>query len=59
MSNKVDEETIKEFFDYFGDTALPDPEHYPIRFQFLIDSFVHHKNMKGMKNDHSNISTIR
>lgn len=59
MSNNVDEQTIKEMFDYFGDTTLPNPEHYPIQFQFLIDSFLHHKKMKDMKNDHSNVSTSR
>ena len=51
MSNNVDEQTIKEMFDYFGDTTLPNPEHYPIQFQFLIDSFLHHKKMKEMEND--------
>lgn len=48
MSNKVDEQTINEFFDYFKDTPLPNPDQYPIQFQFLIDSFVHHKKMKEM-----------
>jgi hypothetical protein len=42
----IDDKTIKEFFDYYKNTPLPDPEHYPMQFQFLIDSFVHHKNMK-------------
>jgi len=46
MSNNVDEETIKEFFDYFKDTPLPNPDHYPKQFQFLIDSFVHYRKMR-------------
>ncbi len=59
MSNKVDEQTINEFFDYFKDTPLPNPENYPKQFQFLIDSFLHHKKMRGVKDDHGNVSTSR
>lgn len=43
---KVDSRVIEEFFDYYKNTPLPNPEHYPIQFQFLIDSFLHYKNMK-------------
>lgn len=48
MTNKVDEQTINEFLELHKGKPLPNPEHYPKQFQFLIDSFVHHKKMKEM-----------
>jgi hypothetical protein len=59
MNNEIDETVYAEFMDYYQHTQLPNPEHYPKQFQFLIDSFLHHKKMKDMKNDQSNISTSR
>jgi len=46
MKNGVEKETLEEFFEYFKDVTLPNPDHYPRQFQFLVDSFVHYKNMK-------------
>jgi hypothetical protein len=43
---KVDDKTIEEFFEYYKHVSLPNPVHYPKQFQFLIDSFIHYKNMK-------------
>ena len=43
---KVDDKTIEEFFDYYKNTPLPNPEHYPRQFQYLIDMFMHYKKMK-------------
>jgi hypothetical protein len=43
---KVDSNLIEEFFDYFKNTPIPNPDQYPIQFQFLVDSFVHYKKMQ-------------
>lgn len=45
MSN-VDDATIKEFLEYYSGTSIPDPEHYPKRFKFMIDAFLYHKSME-------------
>lgn len=45
--SKVDDETIKEFLEYYSGTSIPDPEQYPRRFKFMIETFLHHKNMRA------------
>jgi hypothetical protein len=47
--NKVDDNTIKEFIEYYDGTSIPNPEQYPKQFEFMIKSFLHSKNMKEMK----------
>jgi hypothetical protein len=45
MSN-LDDVTIKEFLEYYSGTTIPDPDHYPKRFKFMIEAFLHHKKME-------------
>ena len=45
MSSEVDDDTIREFFAYYSETKIPDPEHYPKIFKFMVDAFMHHKRM--------------
>jgi hypothetical protein len=44
MPNR-NEDMLKEMIEYFGEKNIPDPEQYPIRFQFLTKSFEHYKRM--------------
>lgn len=46
MSNEVDDDTIKEFLEYYREASIPDPDQYPNRFKFMIKSFLHHKKME-------------
>jgi hypothetical protein len=43
------DEEIQEFIDYYGQENIPNPEHYPLRFAFLVKSFQHHKRMQNYK----------
>lgn len=49
-SDKNDKLT-QEFIEYYGAKNIPNPEQYPKRFKFLVDSFIHYKKMKGLSND--------
>lgn len=49
-SVKYDDETLDEFIYYFGLENIPNPEQYPIQFEFLIKSFEHYKKMQVLKN---------
>lgn len=40
---------VQEFIDYYGQENIPNPDHYPRRFEFLIKSFEHHKKMQEYK----------
>lgn len=51
MNNEIDEDTIREFLEYYSETSIPDPEHYPRRFKFMVDSFMHHKRMLVSENE--------
>jgi hypothetical protein len=46
VSNEVDDNTIKEFLEYYSGTAIPNPAQYPKRFKFMIEAFLHHKKME-------------
>jgi hypothetical protein len=45
----VNEDELQEFVDYCGKENIPNPEHYPRRFEFLVKSFQHYKRMQEMK----------
>jgi hypothetical protein len=49
-SDKNDKLT-QEFIEYYGAKNIPNPDQYPKRFKFLVDSFIHYKKMKGLSND--------
>lgn len=38
---------LNEMVEYYGGVEnLPNPDHYPIRFEFLTKSFEHYKRMQ-------------
>lgn len=43
------EEMLKEMIEFYGADNIPNPEYYPIRFEFLTKSFEHHKRMQMME----------
>lgn len=43
---KRDENMFNEMVNFFGRENIPNPEQYPIRFEFLTKSFEHHKYME-------------
>jgi hypothetical protein len=49
--NSVDDDTIKEFLDYYSETVIPDPEQYPKRFEFMVKAFNHSKKIRSMRNE--------
>lgn len=48
MNNRVDEKLFAEFIEYYNGTGIPDPNHYPQRFAFMMRAFLHNKRMKDM-----------
>ena len=50
MNSEVDDDTIREFLEYYSETKIPDPEHYPNIFKFMVDAFMHHKRMTTGEN---------
>lgn len=42
----LDEDLYREFLEYFKGTNIPDPEQYPLRFRFLVRSFLYYKSME-------------
>ena len=47
----LDEKLYNEFLEYFKDTNIPDPEQYPLRFKFLVKTFLYHKSMEDASDD--------
>jgi len=45
LNSEVDDNIIREFLEYYSETKIPDPEHYPKIFKFMVDAFMHHKRM--------------
>jgi hypothetical protein len=43
-----DEQLLKEMIEFYGLENIPNPKHYPLRFEFLTKSFEHYKKMKAM-----------
>jgi hypothetical protein len=41
-----DDEILEEMIEYFGADNIPNPLHYPIKFEFLVKTFLHHKRMQ-------------
>jgi hypothetical protein len=46
--NKIDDKSIAEFIDYYKDTVIPNPEHYPKQFEFMLKAFLHSKKMQEL-----------
>jgi hypothetical protein len=42
-------EELNEMIELFGTDRIPNPDHYPMRFKFLVESFRHYKNMQNYK----------
>ena len=40
--SELTEELYKEFLDFYG-AKVPNPEHNPIQFEFLIKTFLYYK----------------
>lgn len=43
-----DEKLFNEMAEHYGIENIPNPEQYPIRFEFLTRSFEHFKKMKTL-----------
>lgn len=43
---KRDDDFLKEMIEFYGIENLPDPTHYPLRFEFMTKSFEHYKRCK-------------
>lgn len=49
------EKMVNELIEYYGGMEnIPNPEHYPIRFAFLVKSYEHYMKKKEMQ-DNSNL----
>lgn len=44
-----DDKFIEEFIEHYGVENIPDPTHYPHRFEFLIKSYEHYRRMQEMR----------
>ncbi len=44
-----DDTFFQELIEYYGQENIPNPEQYPIRFEFLVKSFEHYKRMQTYK----------
>ena len=47
-STNRDEKLFNEMVEHYGVENIPNPEQYPIRFEFLTRSFEHFKKMKTL-----------
>lgn len=55
-SMKRDDETLKEFIEFYGVENIPNPDHHPKQFEFLFKSFEHTKRMQNnVKGDTKNV----
>jgi hypothetical protein len=48
LKNK-DDEFVKGFVEYFGESNIPNPEQYPRKFEFLVKSYEHYMRMREVK----------
>lgn len=46
-----DDNFIEEFIEHYGVENIPDPTHYPRRFEFLVKSYEHYKRMQEISNE--------
>jgi hypothetical protein len=46
---KRDENMLKEMIEFYGKENIPNPEQYPMRFEFLTKSFEHYKKMEAQR----------
>lgn len=45
-SMKRDEKMLKAMIEHYGIENIPNPEHWPMRFEFMVKSFEHYLRMK-------------
>ncbi len=48
---KRTDEMLENMIAHFGVENIPNPLHYPIRFEFLVRSYEHYLRMKGTTNE--------
>ena len=53
-STNRDEKLFNEMVEHYGIENIPNPEHYPIRFEFLTRSFEHFKKMQSISMSNKN-----
>ena len=46
---KRDEDTLRELIQFYGIENIPNPEHYPLRFEFLVKSYDHIKRVQHLE----------
>lgn len=46
---KKDDDTLKEMILFYGIENIPNPEHYPLCFEFLVKSYEHMKRMQHLE----------
>jgi hypothetical protein len=42
----MDDDFLRRMIDFYGEENIPNPEHYPLSFEFRIKGFIHHEKMK-------------
>lgn len=42
---------LEEMIAHYGEENIPNPEHYPIRFEFLVKSYEHYMKMQHQSKD--------
>lgn len=50
-SLKKNDQTLKEMIEHFGIENIPNPENYPMCFEFLFSSFEHYKKIQNLKEE--------
>ena len=48
---KVSDDQVKEFIEFYGEDKIPNPEQYPIRFKFLLETFKYVKSRQPKSTD--------
>ncbi|MFA7407866.1 MAG: hypothetical protein WCY93_08650 [Anaerolineaceae bacterium] len=49
MAQKRTRDLLKEMIEVFGKENIPNPEHYPLRFEFLTKTVEHMRTMRKGK----------
>lgn len=45
----IDKKTYEEMELFYGKDKIPNPKQWPLRFEFLVKSYLHHLDMKEKK----------
>jgi hypothetical protein len=54
MNSSENDKLIQEMIDFYGAANIPNPEHYPRQFEFLVKSFQHYVQTCATKETHKN-----